>query len=302
LKKLPLISIVVLSYNRPDYLREALESLVQQSYENLEIIVVDNPSPASERIAAIVGQFPGIGLVQTDRNVGYAGGMNKGLSCVSGDYVCLTEDDIVLQQNCIESLVECEKKNSTNMLFGPILYNKNEQTIRCAGGNLSLGPVYKLEILGWGQVDRGQFREPFPVTYVDGAIMFATRDFWNRFRGFREEYFMYVDSVELCARVLKANGKMMIVPKAKAYHFEPAEKPVPDDLEFHKVKNFFSLYLLHAPARILPEFLCRYAVLNGVRTVFARTGTRPKVFFKALWWVAKSTPSLMRERQRSANA
>lgn len=295
----PLVSIIVLSYNRPELLRQALESLRAQTFKNVEIIVVDNPSPASAVVASVVSEFPSTNLVRTDHNLGYAGGMNVGLTAASGEYVCLTEDDIILERNCIETLVEYLAHTPAADLIAPIIYNKTAETIRCAGGELELGGVYRRKIFGAGEPDAGQFPEPFAVTYIDGATMFARREFWQRFKGFREEYFMYVDAVELCTRVAKSGSKMTIVPQAKVYHFEPPLAPTPTDLEFHKIKNFFSLYLLHAPARILPEFICRYAILNGVRTLFSRKENTPREFFKALFWVARKTPWLLRERYAS---
>ena len=54
----PLVSVMLLSYNRPAYLQEALVSLLNQSYQNLEITVVDNPSPASAEVARLVSRYP----------------------------------------------------------------------------------------------------------------------------------------------------------------------------------------------------------------------------------------------------
>jgi GT2 family glycosyltransferase len=292
----PLVSVVLLSYNRPHLLAAALASLRQQSYRNLEVTVVDNPSPASAEVARVVSQYAAVQLIQTERNLGYAGGMNRGLTAASGDYIYLTEDDIVVESCCIETLVEFLENNRSADLVAPIIYNKTAGTIRCAGGNLALAGVYQRSINGAGEPDTGQFPRAFDVTYIDGATMFARREFWHKFKGFREEYFMYVDAVELCARVAKSRQRMTIVPQAKVRHFEPTVGPTSPDLEFHKLKNFFSLYLLHAPARCLPEFICRYAVINGLRTMFSRSGNSPRVFFKALLWVVKKTPSLLKER------
>ncbi len=292
----PLISVVLLSYNRPHYLVQALESLYRQTYKNLEVIVVDNPSKASEDIAKLAKGFSGLKLVRPHQNLGYAAGMNLGLSQVTGEYVFLTEDDILTAPSCIENLFAYVSGSNTHGLVAPIIYNQEAKTIRCAGGQVQLGPIYRTEIFGWGEVDDGQFAEPFEVNYIDGATMFSRKDFWRQFKGFREEYFMYVDSVELCTRVANLGVPMTIVPAAKVYHFEPpADSPSPE-IEFHKLKNFFSLYLLHAPTRILPEFICRYAILNGLRTLLHRTGYQRKTFFRALVWVARQTPSLLRER------
>jgi GT2 family glycosyltransferase len=294
----PLVSVVLLSYDRPAYLQEALVSLLDQSYENLEIAVVDNPSPSSAEVARIVSRHGNVKLIQNLLNLGYAGGMNTGIEQATGQYVYLTEDDIVLERDCIRRLVEYMDKHPSADLVSPIIYNWTGETIRYAGGDFMLGGVYRKRVYGAGERDTGQFQQPFDVSYIDGATMFARRDFWSHFKGFREEYFMYVEAVELCARVIKSGKKMAVVPQAKVYHFDPPKGRPSEELEFHKVKNFFSLYLLHAPARHLPEFVCRYAVINTVRTLMGRTGSPPRAFLRALLWVAKKTPSLLKERYR----
>lgn len=292
----PLVSVVLLSYNRPAYLQEALASLLRQSYRHLEITVVDNPSPASAEVARIVHGHQTVKLIQNNINLGYAGGMNAGIEQATGHYVFLTEDDIVLAADCVERLIEYMNEHASSHLVMPIIYNKAEKTIRCAGGDFVLGGVYSKKHYGVGERDIGQFPQPFNVSYIDGSTMFARKSFWQRFKGFRAEYFMYVEAVELCARVTKAGQTMAVVPRAKAYHFEPPEAMTPPEIEFHKVKNFFSLYLLHAPARHLPEFICRYALLNTVRTLLGKSGSPPRPFLKGLWWAAKRAPSLLRER------
>jgi GT2 family glycosyltransferase len=292
----PLVSVVLLSYNRPTFLREALVSLLNQSYRHLEIAVIDNPSPSSAEVARIVSQYPNVKLIRNPTNLGYAGGMNAGITQATGHYVFLTEDDIVPAADCVERLVEYMDEHSASDLVMPIIYNKAEKTIRCAGGDFALDAVYRKQTFGVGELDTGQFPQPFDVKYIDGAAMFARNSFWQRFKGFRAEYFMYVEAVELCARVRKAGQKMTVVPQAKVYHFEPPEQATPPEIEFHKLKNFFSLYLLHAPARYLPEFVCRYAIINTVRTLFGKSENHPRTFLRALWWVTKKTPSLLKER------
>jgi GT2 family glycosyltransferase len=291
----PLISVVVLSYDRPDYLREALRSLLEQTYENLEIIVVDNESKSSREIASVVGDFEGVRLIHNQHNLGYAGGMNRGLQSASGLYVYLTEDDIVLEADCISRLVQFVERHPSTGLAAPIMYNKKERTILCAGGEFELGAVYRKRVYGAGELDTGQFSHPFNVTYIDGAAMFACADLLKKLHGFREEFFMYVEAVELCARVIEQGRTLAVVPQAKVYHFEPPEGPTAPEIEFHKIKNFFSLYLLHAPARHLPEFVCRYAVFNTIRSILGGKGDT-LILLKALLWVLRRTPSLLRER------
>ena len=102
----PSVSVVLLSYNRPALLAEALASIQAQTYRACEVTVVDNPSPASEEVARLVGRFPDLRLFRSPFNLGYAGGMNRGLELSSGEYTLITEDDIVLDRDCLRRLVE----------------------------------------------------------------------------------------------------------------------------------------------------------------------------------------------------
>ncbi len=273
--------------------------MLGQSYKNLEIIVVDNPSPASEEIAQIVSEHEYVKLIRHRTNLGYTGGMNKGIASSSGTYICLTEDDIVMDQDCIRSFVEYMHEEPSAGLIAPVIYNKAARTIRWAGGRFELGGIYRMKIFGAGETDVGQFSHPFEVNFIDGATMFARADLWKSLRGFRDEFFMYAEAVDFSIRVARAGQKLEVVPQARVYHFEPPERPSPPEIEFHKIKNFFMLYLLHAPLRILPEFICRYAVLNTLRSVLNRQGNT-LLRLKGLWWVLKRSPGLLWERYRNA--
>jgi GT2 family glycosyltransferase len=296
----PTVSVVVLSYNRPAYLSEALASIQAQSFEPCEVVVVDNPSPASEEVARIVEKFSGFKLFRSSVNLGYAAGMNRGLELSAGTYTLLTEDDIVLDHDCIRHLVEYAEANPETGLSGPLIYNKSEGTIRCAAGDFELGGVYRIKIHGAGERDEGQFPHPLQVTYIDGAVMFARTSFWRHLGGFREEFFMYGESVELCAKAAKTGKALTFVPQAKVYHFEPPPGAnISPEFTFHRHKNFFALYLLHARARYLPEFFARYAGLGLLR---AATNGSLRPFLRALIWTTRRAPSLLRERVHGRRA
>src|SRR5690554_1365429 len=90
----PAVSVVVLSYDRPRRLRSALESIRAQSLPPTEILVIDNPSQSSDQIRRECAAVSGVNLLSTGRNVGFAGGMNFGLSLAGCELVLLTEDDL----------------------------------------------------------------------------------------------------------------------------------------------------------------------------------------------------------------
>src|SRR5438477_12583347 len=117
----PRLSIVVLSYNRPELLRKALQSIAAQTLTDREVLVVDNPSPNSARIHAVVAEFNGVRLLANVANAGFTGGMNQGLAEARGAYVYLTEDDIELESDCTARLVDYLEGHPDTALAGPVL-------------------------------------------------------------------------------------------------------------------------------------------------------------------------------------
>jgi len=299
-KEQPLVSVVLLSYNRPRSLTAALDSIIAQTYGALEVIVVDNRSAASGEIAELVHRrYRGVRLVRNGGNQGYTGGMNGGLAEATGDYIHFTVDDVLLESDCIEQLVNHAEAHPFEGMLAGIIMNEDRRTICCAGGDFSLSPIYRRAHVGAGEEDTGQFSQPFEVSCLDGAMIFSRRQFMRSLGGFREEFFMYSDSIELSARVLKAGGRITIVPGARVYVSDLPHGYTREGISFHKMKNLYAMYLLHARWRVLPEFFLRYGVLVPLRSML---GNRKMVWplVKAWGWFLSKTPSLLRERSRAA--
>jgi glycosyltransferase involved in cell wall biosynthesis len=100
-----LVSVVIPTYNRPDYLRLALASAVAQSYRNLEIIVCDNASDVDP--SGIIAEFadPRIRLHRNLRNIGQTPNFLVGLALATGKYVALLGDDDVWREDFIATLI-----------------------------------------------------------------------------------------------------------------------------------------------------------------------------------------------------
>jgi GT2 family glycosyltransferase len=291
----PLTSIIVASYDRPDYLPAALDSIVAQSYPDFEILVVDNPSASSDEIATIVNRYDRVRLIRNPRNLGFTGAMNRGIEEAKGKYVYCTLDDLALHPDCIAEFVKHAEAHPLDGLLSGILLNEDRETIRCAGGVYSLAPVFRRTIIGSGERDCGQFTEAYQVNYVPGGMIFAQKDLLRRLGGFRRQFFMYSEDTDLCARVTKAGRAITIVPQAKAFVSDAPHGFTHKGIAFHKVKNLFSLYLLHARLRVLPEFYLRYGVVNFLRALKSdRAIVWPMI--KASAWFVVNAPSFIKER------
>lgn len=290
----PLVTIVVLSYNRPELLERALRSIAAQTCPNVDVLVIDNPSPASARIREVVGRFPEFRFIANAANNGFTGGMNQGLEDARGEYVYLTEDDIELEPDCVATLVEYLQKHTDVTLAGPVMWNRQSGTIRCAGGEFELGATFRMRVTGADQPDLPS-TTPFHTQYLPGGMIAAKTAVLRGLRGFRPDFFMYSEDLELCARVRESGQAIAVVPAARIHHHEPPLEPDSSVLSFHKQKNLVALYLLHAPLSVLPMFFVRYAAIDGVRRLFGNRAMLP-AWCKAWLWAARRSPQLLAQR------
>lgn len=101
-------SVVVVTYNRIELLKECIENIQNQEKKFDEIIIVDNCSTdgTNKYLQKIALQEKKIKIISLDENLGGAGGFYNGLSCVSGnmDYVLIIDDDAILHKNFLKEL------------------------------------------------------------------------------------------------------------------------------------------------------------------------------------------------------
>jgi GT2 family glycosyltransferase len=292
----PRVTVVVLSYDRPALLERAIASVLAQTYPRIEIVVVDNLSASSGRIREVVGRFSSVRLITNDSNLGFTGGMNKGLSEAVGEYVYLTEDDIELDPRCLDELIGYMEQHPAVGLVGPVMYNLRARTVRCAGGHFELNAVYRMTIFGVSKDSRSSLSEPFTVTYLPGSMMCARRALWRQLDGFRDDFFMYAEDVELCVRLFRSGLEVVVVPAAKVLHHEPPAVDGSALLDFHKQKNLAAIYFLHAPIAVLLAFVVRYGVIGFLRRL-AGDRSQVRTFLRAWLWVFSNSPRLLAARR-----
>jgi len=103
----PLVSLIVRTINRPDFLQEALQSICMQTYPNIEIVVIND---GGEDVSAVVNDFArqvsALQLIQLPQNRGRSGAANQGLSAAKGEFIGFLDDDDTLDPDHIADLVQ----------------------------------------------------------------------------------------------------------------------------------------------------------------------------------------------------
>jgi GT2 family glycosyltransferase len=284
----PTISVVVLSYNRPKELAEALESIIAQEFRELEIIVVDNRSANSEKIAEVVGRFPGVRFFPQPQNLGFAAGMNAGLAVATGNFIHLTEDDIILDKNFYDELLPHAVTHPTCLLAG-VLYQGNACWF--AGATLNIGWRYIQEnITSPPAAGSG----PYPVGMLAGAMIFGRREIFHSLRGFRNEFFVYFEDAEFSWRARARGLELCVVSSARAWHKWPGLYRFNTFVEYHKLKNYLAINLLYMPFTPLIFLVTKFFFYTTVRKALE---ARSLFFLMRIWARAVlSVPLYLGER------
>jgi glycosyltransferase involved in cell wall biosynthesis len=115
-KRPPLVSVIIPCFKQAHYLGEAIESALQQTYGNLEIVVVDDGSP--DNILEVARRYPGVVLVRQE-NRGLADARNAGLEASRGEYIVFLDADDRLLPRAVELAVrELQANPDCGFVFG----------------------------------------------------------------------------------------------------------------------------------------------------------------------------------------
>ncbi|HTM46264.1 MAG TPA: glycosyltransferase family 2 protein [Polyangiaceae bacterium] len=121
----PAVSAIIVSYNRADDLRLAIQALIDTEYKPLQIVVVDNAS--KDNAAEVAGSFPQVTLIKSQENVGFAQGCNIGLHASNGSYVALINNDAVVAKDWFDTLVNFLEQHPKAAAAGGKIYDWNEK-------------------------------------------------------------------------------------------------------------------------------------------------------------------------------
>jgi glycosyltransferase involved in cell wall biosynthesis len=108
----PLVSVIIPTYNRPEYLKQAITSAVAQTYQNIEIIVSDNCSPENPQALVAAFNDPRIKFYRHPENIGMLGNQFHGFKIATGKYVASLHDDDMWDEDFLSKLVPHLEANS----------------------------------------------------------------------------------------------------------------------------------------------------------------------------------------------
>jgi GT2 family glycosyltransferase len=223
MNNVPRVSVVILNWNGVNYLRQFLPSVCASTYENLQIIVGDNAS-SDESVSFIEANYPQIKIISNDKNYGFAGGYNKVLDQVEGDYFVLLNSDVEVHPEWIQPVIALMEGDQQIAVAQPkILSQRNKDTFEyagAAGGFLDIFgyPFCRGRIFDSLELDKGQYNEVTEIFWATGAALFIRKEKWLEAGGFDEDFFAHMEEIDLCWRLKNKGYKVMYCPDSVVYH------------------------------------------------------------------------------------
>ncbi len=247
-----LVAVIVLNYNKKNYILDCLDSIFKLEYNNFEVIVVDNGSTDGS-FQEIKTKYPRTHLVLSKVNLGVAGGRNLGIEYAKENldykFLLFLDDDIVIDKNALTEMVKSFDINKNTGIVAPKCYMTNyPEKIQYAGGmsvNLYTG---KIKNIGGGEKDEGQFDESKFIPSC-GGLSLISDELIKKVGSFDERFNPYGwEDVDLSLRATKNGFKIFYNHEAIVYHKggKKGRGKAIDEYEFSKSKNYFYLLRKHA--------------------------------------------------------
>lgn len=211
----PLVSINILSFNRREELKNTLQKVYEQSYKNIEIIVVDNASTDGSP-QMVKKEFPEVILIELDKNIGIAG-WNKGFEIAKGEYVLVLDDDSYPNEKALETTLDLvHSREDIGIVSAKIINTKYNF---CETQNYPKNPF---SFVGCGAlIDNIKLEE---VGYFDPNI------------------FIYLNELDLTARFIDKGYSVVYDERAIVFHNQSLKSRVSTANAFisdYRYKHFF---------------------------------------------------------------
>ncbi|MEM2191863.1 MAG: glycosyltransferase family 2 protein [Archaeoglobaceae archaeon] len=252
-------SFIVVNYNGEKTIEKCINSILNQSIKNFELLVIDNASKdKSIEYLQEMAKNGQLELIKNRENLGYIKAVNFGIETTNSEFIALINNDAFIKEDWLEQMLLASKDETAGIFASKILYPNG--LINSAGHVIYRG--FAVMERGWFEKDSGQYDDEVYVAGACGAAAFYRRKLFEDIGLFDEDYFMYNEDVDLSLRALLFGWKIRYVPKAVAYHLHSASTGFMSDFSvYYNSRNWVWSILKNVPTRVLikefPFFILR---------------------------------------------
>lgn len=215
-----MVSVIIVNWNGKHHLQRCLSAVLAQTYSNFEVILVDNGSTDGS-VEFVSQEFPQVRLISKAENLGFAKGNNIAIEAAQGDYIATLNNDTQADPHWLRELTGVmEARPRVGMCASKMLFYHQPHVINSTGINLDRAGI------AWDRQGGEEDQEgPEEVGEVFGPCAGAAlykRQMLEEIGLFDEDFFAYLEDVDLAWRARLMGWRSLYVPTARVYHLHSA--------------------------------------------------------------------------------
>lgn len=216
----PLIEVVIPNWNGIHLLVHCLDSLRQQTCRNFSVTVVDNGS-TDDSVLVLERQYPEVKIIRFEENRGFSAAVNAGIRGAGAHWILLLNNDMEVEPHCLNILKEHANRSASYDFFALRMVNFHSRNFLDGAGDgiLRGGVGYRIGTLEKYGPPYDTDREVFGA--CAGAALYK-KEFFEKVDLFDEDFFAYLEDVDLNLRALHAGCRCYYISSAIVYHIGSA--------------------------------------------------------------------------------
>lgn len=299
----PLISIIIVGYNAKKWLKECLDSVYAQTYQNFEIIFVDDASTDGSS-AFLRDNYPRVKVIVNKENSGFAKNNNIALKETRGEYILLLNTDTRIEQNFLEKLIKAFQEIPNLGVVQPrlILMYQPDKLDVCGTFWTSFGLLYHYG--SYKDRNREKYNKNMPIFSGKGACLLIKREVIDRVGLFDDDFWGYYEETDFCHRVWLAGYECWYYPHADCYHANGGTNTVlfkNSYIQFHSAKNktlsFLKNFEIGTLIKIFPPYLAFNFVVSMAWLLQGKVKNSLSLY-RALLWNIGQLPNTLNKRRK----
>ncbi len=292
------VTVVIVNWNGEPFLERCLSALMCQTVKPHEIILVDNAS--SDGSLEIARRFPSVRVLKQDQNTGFARGNNLAIAVAAEDseWLALINPDAFAKPRWLEALLAAAENNPSFDVFGSKLVNAIEPTLLDGAGD-----AYHISGLVWrmghGLAMSTVAEQECEVFSPCAAAALYRCSALRELGGFDEDYFCYVEDVDLGFRLRLAGYRCLYVPQSVAYHVGSGTTggQHSDFAMYHGHRNLVWTFVKDMPGILFWLLLPLHISLNLVSMLWFALHGQGRVILRAKRDALWGLPTVWRKRR-----
>lgn len=290
--------MIIVNFNAGEWLERCVASVCAQTLLPFEVILVDNAS--SDGSAKNIGdKFPSVYVIAASQNMGFSAANNLAVRTVSSQsaWLVLLNPDAFPEPTWLENLLNAAQRNPEYSVFGSRLMDANNPSILDGAGD-AYHPSGLVWRSGHGQPFDSRQCEIKEIFSACAAAAMVRKDAFLKAGGFDEDFFCYMEDVDLGFRLRLLGLTCLYVPESVAYHVGSAVTGRHSDFSlYHGHRNLVWTFVKNMPGVLFWILLPLHLALNVVSVIYFVARGKGRLILRAKWDAIKGMPKMWRKRK-----